>query len=157
MKSRKELIKAGIIFILLIMILPTVAQTALVTKSTIEHDTIPLYLQDTTPPKVKIEKPVRAVYLFNKSIIPRLIRLTLIIGSITIEVNATDNETGIEKVVFYGGLLGNKFLGNDTTAPYNLTWKRGRIRFIHIQILKVIAIDMEGNKATDRIIVRKIL
>jgi len=112
---------------------------------------------DNTPPKVKIEKPVRAVYLFNKSIIPRLIRLTLIIGSITIEVNATDNETGIEKVVFYGGLLGNKFLGNDTTAPYNLTWKRGRIRFIHIQILKVIAYDKVGNKATDFIIVRKIV
>jgi len=157
MKSKKKFIKAGILFISLTMILPIVVTAAIETNSKTVSDKIPLVLEDTTPPKVKIEKPVRAVYLRNNTIFPRLIRLTLIIGSITIEVNATDNETGIEKVEFYGGVLGTKKIGNDTTEPYNYTWRRDRLRFIHIQILKVVAYDYAGNNATDWIIVRKIL
>ena len=156
-KRGKNLTKAGIVFIMLTMILPTVAQTTLVTKSIVEPDKIPLNLQDTTPPIVKIEKPARAVYLLNKSIIPRLIRLTLIIGRITIVVNATDNESGIDRVEFYGGIFGRKPLGKDTTEPYTCNWKRGRVKLFHIQKLKVVAYNLAGNSSTDSIIVRKIL
>ncbi len=157
MKRRRELIKAGIIFISLTMILPAVAETTIIKNSSINSDKIPLAFQDTTSPKVEITHPVRGVYIKDRKIIPRLIRLTLIIGAITIEVNATDNESGIDRVEFYGGILGTKYLGNATTEPYNFTWKRDRIRFIHIQKLKVIAYDNEGNNATDKIIVRRIL
>jgi len=157
MKSRSNLIKAGIIIISLTMILPTLAETATVTNLRIISDKTPLVFEDTTPPKVKIEKPIKGVYIRGNKILPRLIRLTLIIGSITIEVNATDNETGIDRVEFYGGLRGTKYLGNDTTEPFTYNLKRGRIRFIHIQKIKVVAYDMAGNNASDKIMVRKIL
>jgi len=115
--------------------------------------------EDTTDPIVKIEKPVKAGYIMNMKILPRFIRLTRIIGAITVEVNATDNESGINRVEFYCGLLGSKLLFNDTEAPYNYTWRRDRIlpRIIHIHILKVVAYDNAGNSAADSIIVRKFL
>ena len=157
MKSRKNLIKARFLFILLIMILQTVATSAIEVNSRITSDTIPLAFEDSTPPIVKIMHPVRGVYLKDNKIFPRLIRLTLIIGTITIVVNATDNESGIDRVEFYGGFLGTKLSGNDTAEPYNLTLKKDRIRFIHIQKIKVVAYDKEGNSASAKIIVRKIL
>jgi len=157
MKSKNNLLKASIIFLSLIMILPTLVETSAVTNyNTISSDHT-LSFNDTTPPKVNILKPVKGVYFRGNKILPRLIRLTLIVGSITIEVNATDNETGIDRVEFYGGLRGTKKLGNDTTEPYSFSWKRGRIKLIHIQKLKVVAYDKAGNKAIDKIIVRKIL
>ena len=57
--------------------------------------------QDANPPTVKITKPEKALYIFDRWIIPRIFRLTLIIGKITIEVNAKDEDSGIEKVEFY--------------------------------------------------------
>ena len=161
MKSRKNLIKAGIIFILLTMILPTIATTAIEVNIKTIPEKVPLVMQnDTTPPKVQITSPARGVYFRGNKIFPRFIRLTLLIGSMTIEVNATDNanenDTGIDRVEFYGGIRGKKLLGSDTTEPYSFTLPRGRIRLIHFQKIKVVAYDMEGNSATDRIFIRKI-
>ena len=157
MKGKKDLIKAGILFITLTMILPNVATTSIETDSRAISDKIPLTYEDTTPPKVEITHPVRGVYLRDKKIFPRLIRLTLLIGKITVEVNATDNESGIDRVEFYGGLFGTKYLGNATEEPYIYNWTRGRIRLIHIQKLKVVAFDKAGNNATDKILVRRLL
>ncbi|MCK4364827.1 MAG: hypothetical protein KAW45_02125 [Thermoplasmatales archaeon] len=114
-------------------------------------------IADNIPPTVKIIKPVKGLYIKNKMIRPFFIRISLIIGNITIEANATDDETGIEKVEFYAGLLGNILLGEDITPPYTFNWKRDRIRFIHMHILKVVAYDSAGNIASDKIIVRKFL
>ncbi len=112
---------------------------------------------DNNPPTVKIKKPVKGLYINNKMIRPFLLRIPLIIGDLKIEVDATDIESGIEKVEFYAGLFGNRLLGKDTTHPYNLTWKRDRLRFIHIQILRVVTYDNVGFKNEDIIIVRKFL
>ena len=112
---------------------------------------------DSTPPTIKIIKPVKGLYFMDKMIRRFLIRIPFIIGRIAIEVNATDNGTGINKVEFYAGLFGNKLLGNDTEAPYSFLWKRDRIRFIHLHILKVVAYDNVGNTAFSRIIVHKFL
>lgn len=112
---------------------------------------------DTTKPTIEIVKPKRALYIRNKKIRPLLFRMALIIGDITIEVNASDEGSGIEKVEFYAGLLGTKYLGNDTTEPYSFNWTRDRIRFFHIQILTVKAYDKAGNVAVKRMIVRKLL
>ena len=114
---------------------------------------------DTTPPSVEIEKPIRAVYFRYSYIFPRIIRFTQIIGKITVIVNATDNESGIDRVEFYCGPLGRKYLGNATTWPYNLTWRRDRLlpRIIHMHKLKVVAYDNAGNRASDHMFVRKIL
>ena len=105
-------------------------------------------------PHVKIIKPKRALYIFNKSIFPRLFRPAKIIGGITIEVNATDEDSGIEKVEFY---INGKLKGNDTTEPYTYNWKRDRLRFFHIFIIKVKAYDNDGKTSVNRRIVRKFL
>jgi len=113
--------------------------------------------QDTTDPTVEIVTPERAVYINGEKKFGRLLGMAIIIGDITIEVNASDEGSGIEKVEFYGGLLGTKLLGNDTEAPYTFEWTQDRIRFCHIQTLKVVAYDNEGNSDYDRMIVRKLL
>lgn len=112
---------------------------------------------DNIPPIVEIIKPAKAVYFRDKYLFPRFIRITQIIGTITVSVNATDDQTGVNRVEFFYGLLGRKQFDNISTAPYNATWKMNRPRFIHIHILKVVAYDNAGNSATDRMIVRKIL
>jgi len=85
--------------------------------------------KDTTNPNVNIIKPKKGVYFRDEKILPRFIRLTLIIGKITIEVNATDEESEIEKVEFY---INGKLMGNDTTEPYEYSWIRGHLRLFHI-------------------------
>jgi len=109
---------------------------------------------ENTPPTVQITKPGRGLYIFNKKILPRLIRLTLIIGKITIMVNATDKDSGIEKVEFY---INGKLKTTDTTPPYTYEWKRDRIRLFHIFIIKVIAYDKDGATDTDKMIVKKFI
>jgi len=113
--------------------------------------------EDTIPPDVKIHKPVRGLYINNKKIRPFILRIALIIGDITIEVNATDEGSGIDRVEFYIGLLGTESLGNDNTEPYTFNWTRYRLRFCHMHMLTVKAYDNIGNMATKRIFVRKIL
>ena len=114
-------------------------------------------IEDKVNPTVKIVKPVRALYIKNKFIRNLFFRMALIIGGITIEAKATDvNGSGIAKVEFYAGPLGNKYLGNDTTAPYSFDWTR-ELRFIHVQVLKVVAYDKAGNKAEAKMVVRKFL
>ncbi|MCK4364895.1 MAG: hypothetical protein KAW45_02480 [Thermoplasmatales archaeon] len=112
---------------------------------------------DFLPPSIKIEKPERAIYFKDSKILPRFLGLTTVIGDITIEVNVSDDETGIEKVEFYGGLFGNILLGTETQAPYNFTWTKDRIRLIHLHKLTVVAYDLAGNKKCDSMLVRKIL
>ena len=80
--------------------------------------------------------------------------MPLIIGRFTIEANATDEDSGIEKVEFY---ICGKLKGNDTTYPYTYNWTRDRIRLFHIFKIKVIAYDNEGETAEDSIIVRRFL
>jgi hypothetical protein len=111
-------------------------------------------LPENNPPNVEIISPERGVYFRDKKIMPRFIRLTLIIGSINIKVNATDKDSGIERVEFY---INNKFLGNDTTEPYEYTWIRDRLRFFHIFKIKVIAYDNKGKSSEDSMIVKKYL
>jgi len=96
---------------------------------------------DNTPPKVKIIKQQRALYIKNKKILPRFFRLALIIGKITFEVNAIDEDSGIEKVEFY---INGRLKGNDTTEPYTYEWRRDSLRFFHISYIKVRAYDNEG-------------
>jgi parallel beta-helix repeat protein len=128
-----------------------------VTDNDGRKDTIYKYVttNDTTTPTIKIIKPERAFYMGNHKIRRLFLRMALIIGDITVEVNATDSGSGIAKVEFY---VNGKLKGNDTTAPYtyNLT-KDKLLRFVHMQIIKVVAYDNAENSATDRMVVRKYL
>ncbi len=111
---------------------------------------------DDTPPTVSITRPEKGLYIFDRKIkiLPRFIRPALIIGRITIEANATDEDSGIERVEFY---INGKLKGNDTSAPYEFLWERDRIRLFHIFVIKVIAYDLNGAEASDKMIVRKFL
>lgn len=106
------------------------------------------------PPEVCIAKPEKGLYIFNRKILPRFIRPALIIGKITIEANATDEDSDIEKVDFY---INGKLKETDKTAPYEFLWKWNRPRLFHIFIIKVVAIDEYGEEATDKMLVRKFL
>ncbi len=114
------------------------------------------YNNDNHPPNISIIKPDRGLYFFNEKIRDYLLRfrIPLIIGRITIEVNATDNDSGIEKVEFY---INGKYKDNDTSFPYEYNWTWSRPRLIHWFIIKVVAYDYAGNTATKRMLVRKIL
>lgn len=108
-----------------------------------------------TPPVIKITKPERALYMENHKIRRLFLRMALIIGDITVEVNATDSGSGIAKIEFY---INGVLKGNDITAPYtyNLT-KDKLLRFVHMQIIKVVAYDNAGNSAVAKMILRKFL
>jgi PKD repeat protein len=111
---------------------------------------------DVTSPTIKITKPAKkTIYTNNQIKRQRLFGVSIVIGDITIEVDAKDNNgSGIAKVEFYvNGVL----KGNDTTAPYTYNLTKYRIlRFFHMQIIKVVAYDKAGNRATDRMVVRKL-
>jgi len=108
-----------------------------------------------TPPTVKITKPERAFYMGNKKIRRLFLRMAFVIGSITVEVNASDSGSGIDRVEFY---VNGKLKGNRTTAPYSFNWTKDRlVRFIHVQVLKVVAYDKYGNAAADSMLVKKFL
>jgi hypothetical protein len=96
---------------------------------------------DTTPPTVEITKPINALYFINTEIIP--LESPLIIGKIDINVNATDDESGMDRVEFY---IDEQLTETDTTTePYNWLW--GEKGFFTYTI-KVVAYDKEGNSQT---------
>jgi len=123
-------------------------------------------IDDGTPPTVKILKPVeKGVYIRNDYKISRLIGMPLIIGDITIKINATDEGSGVKQV----NITIDKFRPfakqevNITTPDDdgNYTWLWGKkviFRFLHIHTIIVEVEDNAGNTATsDRMIVRRFL
>jgi len=110
--------------------------------------TVTIILLDTKPPEVTIKKPIsNSLYIKNKKLIG--FPTTLIIGSIDVIVDASDDDSGVASVAF---LLNNKIQLNVTTPPY--TWVWGNRSFGRYTIL-VEAYDVVGNNATDEITVWK--
>jgi hypothetical protein len=111
------------------------------------------------PPEVEIVKPEQGtLYIFNRSFLHGLLRKTVIIGDITIEVNASDEDGYIEKVEFtIMNLFGREIKGNDTTVPYAFKWTRDRRRLFHLFEIKVTAYDNDGDSAEASLCVRKYL
>lgn len=102
---------------------------------------------DTTLPTVAITKPVNALYFMNKQILA--LKSPLIIGKIDVNVTATDNESGIDRVEFY---TDEQLQSTDMTAPYGWTWSD---RAFFTYTIKVVAYDKEGNSAFKEINVLK--
>jgi hypothetical protein len=68
--------------------------------------------------------------------------MPIIVQSITIEVNASDNQSGINRVEFYiDGIL----KGSDTSKPYSYDWREMRSGN---HTITVKAYDNGGNSAT---------
>lgn len=105
-------------------------------------------------PQVNITKPKRAIYLNNVEILPRYFFPPLIIGNITIQVTATDEDSGIAKVEFY---INNKLTSIDTTTPYTYNWGKSKTPFNYIYWIKVIAYSNDGEQADKMMIVLKYL
>ena len=107
------------------------------------------YGVDIDPPVVEIVKPENALYIRNKEMLP--LRKPLIIGYIYIEVEVSDEESGINRVEFY---IDGELKYNGTTEPYIYAWdKRTPFRFRHT--IKIIAYDEAGNYASSEISVLK--
>ena len=103
---------------------------------------------DTTPPTITVEKPWKGLYISNNRIIPFFI--TIVIGSIDIEINVTD-ESGIEYVALY--IDGNE-VSNFTAPPYTWTWSE---KTFGKHEIKIVATDIFGNTATTEFAVWKLL
>ena len=117
-------------------------------------DLLKVTVDDKTP-WLRIIKPENALYIMNTKIRKYFVRKPLIIGKINITVDATDNESGIERVEFF---IDGKLIANITSEPFTYTWTRDRIRvFRHKHTITVIAYDNAGNSASDEIIVWKFL
>ena len=103
---------------------------------------------DTTPPTLEITRPLKGLYFFNKEII-KLTGGTLIIGNIDVNVTATDDDSGMNRVEFYVAL---QLMENDTESPYGWLWSQ--MAFFK-QTVTVKAFDNEGNMASETIEVWK--
>jgi len=112
--------------------------------------------EDTIPPAVKILSPQNGLYLLGFRLFPWLFRQrTLLIGAITVDVEATDAQSGIEKVEFIID-DSNQPEFTDTQAPYSWTWSKGSF-FQHKHTIIVVAYDNAGNPNFDMIEVRRYL
>jgi nitrous oxidase accessory protein len=102
---------------------------------------------DTTPPTISIIKPKMGyVYRNDKELRKKIFfrKTTVIKGvkGITIEVNASDNKSGILNVEFF---IDGSLQFVDTTPPYQWTWKTWTpLHFKHTIMVK--AYDKAGNQ-----------
>lgn len=109
---------------------------------------------DTIPPAVKIVSPENGLYLRNLRLLSWLFRQrTIIIGDITIDVEASDVQSGIVRVEFY---IDNddEVAFNDTLAPYSWTWKQKSL-LRHAHTILVVAYDNAGNANADMLDVKR--
>ncbi len=83
-------------------------------------------------PSVTITKPVEALYIANIKILPD-IPIPIIIGRITVCVDALQQPFGINRVEFY---INNALMSTDTSAPYQWTWtKRSLFQIAEIEVV----------------------
>jgi len=110
---------------------------------------------DSTPPTVTIEKPKTGYFYIqdNDGEQRLLLKNTLIIGKITIEANAIDAESGIDRISF---LIDGEEQAEITSSPYTFVWTRFSLPFIP-HTISVVAYDEAGNNARQDIKARKFL
>jgi len=104
---------------------------------------------DNIPPIVTITKPEKALYFFNKKIIPLV--TTIVIGIIEVEVEASDSHSGVSHVDFY---LDGDLMVNVSVLPFFWLWNE---RSFSKHTLEVTAFDGAGNFASDKITLVKLL
>lgn len=96
--------------------------------------------EDSQPPAVEITRPMKALYINDREVIP--LPFSVIIGRITIIVEANDN-SGIEKVEFY---VDNEIKHINYTYPYYWIWDEN---VVGSHKIKVIAYDLFDNSNFD--------
>ena len=98
---------------------------------------------DTEAPLAGIQQPKGHLYIGGKEIMPTISGNSIIIGNITINVSATDNLTGIDKVEFY---IDDELKASLSKEPYEWLWDE---KIIGKHTIKVVAYDNAGNTASD--------
>ena len=114
-------------------------------------DEVRIFL-DSKAPELEITKPKEGhLYLFDKEII--LIPITIIIGQVTVEVDAFDEigGSGIDRVKFY---IDDELKATDTSLPHEWLWDK-QVFFKHT--IKVVAYDNAGYSITKELLVWKFL
>lgn len=99
--------------------------------------------KDTNPPSIQITKPEKALYINNQEIIPFF--TTIIVGIIDIEVQASDNESGMNRVEFY---VDDELKITKGEEPYKWLWDE---TIFGVYIIKAVAFDNAENQANDEI------
>ena len=95
---------------------------------------------DVTPPTIEVKKPKEGyLYIFDKEILPLPMKTSIIIGKITIKVNATD-DSGVSNVLF---MVCQELLYNDTEPPYEYVYDGS----FGSHTLTIRAYDIVGNYA----------
>ena len=123
------------------------------------RDRYPLGFFDKILPTLKIIKPEKGFYIFDRLIRRYLIRKTLIIGTHTIAIEASDDDSGMDRIeLFIDNKLKSTITCNPDETTYYYTWKKDRIRLLgHHHTIKVVAYDKAGNSKIDSIKVWKFL
>jgi len=104
---------------------------------------------DNTKPSISLQKPQHNhMYLLDREVMPILRTRAIVIGKITVTVNATDETSGMDRVEFFvDGAVKNV----DTAAPYEWVWDE---RTFTSHTLKVIAYDNAGNSVYEELDVK---
>lgn len=105
-------------------------------------------------PEITILRPKPGeLYISDKFILSNFSPIPLIVGDITVKVNAEDSDSGIDRVeiTINGFLMDNEqFVLNE--EPYEIFWNKfGLGRYV----IKAVAYDLEGKSNEDSITVRK--
>ena len=101
-----------------------------------------VFTQDNTPPSIKIIKPDKGLYMNNRKIMPLPLNMSIVIGEITVEVEASD-DIAVAKVEFY---LDDELKHTNHTAPYY--WELNETIF-GLHKLKAMAYDFAGHITKD--------
>jgi outer membrane protein assembly factor BamB len=98
-------------------------------------------------PSIAITKPENGIYLRDKKVLP--FSRPFIIGAITIQVEASQEPFGIDRVEFY---IDDTLKATDTETPYQYTWNTPAF-FKHT--IKVTAYDTSGKSTSKSLSVSK--
>ncbi len=112
---------------------------------------------DGTAPVLRFIKPVKGlVYLWDKplTLFSKIFFTTLVIGPITVVVNAVDNSTGVEYVEFYMDTVLMERVNKSVNNTYSFRWDDRGPLFPYL--LEAVAYDFAGNSAPLKIRVWKI-
>jgi carboxypeptidase T len=115
--------------------------------STIQDAVVTGNQPDTTPPVINITTP-KDHYLYVKGVEKRAFFTTLVLGSLTVKVDATD-DIGVASVQIY---LDGSLMSTFTQGPYSWDWTN---RSFGKHTLKVVSTDTSDNDASVELVVWK--
>lgn len=150
MLINRKTVAIGII--LLFVVTSIIPMTAQVSSSSQNQGNTATLEIEMNPPYVKITKPQRGWwYLFSFERKSPIHDLTFILGKINVTVNATDNESGVNRVEFY---VDDILQWIDYSEPYFWIWSDKKPLFPYI--LTAVAYNNAGNKNSDAMNVWKL-